>query len=120
VKLKGRTHDSDNNSDPYYAVNPNAVYVAADAALAGDRIPDIANDVSYLDATLRIPLTPRLSARLVYRNQWEKIRDWHYRGIDATPVVAANPANPPTVVLIDGGPMNYHVEWYGVMLQIKL
>ncbi|MBI5766281.1 MAG: MtrB/PioB family outer membrane beta-barrel protein [Verrucomicrobia bacterium] len=93
---------------------------AANAVFAGDRVPDMAMDASYLDASLRFPLTPRLSARLVYRNQWETIRDWHYRNLDGSPVVAPNPANAPTVVGLDGGPMAYRVNWYGVMFQIKL
>jgi hypothetical protein len=83
-------------------------------------MPDMAIDASYLDASLRFPLTPRFSARLIYRNQWERIRDWHYRNLDGTPVVAANPANAPTLVGLDGGPMDYRVNWYGVMFQIKL
>ena len=93
---------------------------AANSVFAGDRMPDLATDVSYLDASLRFPLTDRLSARLVYRNQKESIRDWHYRNLEATPVVAPNPANAPTVVVLDSGPYDYRVNWFGVMLQIKL
>ncbi len=93
---------------------------AANAAFASYRMPDMAVDVSYLDASLRFPFTNRLSARLVYRNQWETIRDWHYNLLDGSPVVAPNPAAVPTIVALDGGPSNYRVSWYGVMFQIKL
>ncbi len=93
---------------------------AANAALAGDRMPDLATDISYLDASLRYALTDRVALRLVYRNQWEAIRDWHYRNLAATPVVTANVANPPTVVILDSGPQDYRVNWFGVMFQIKL
>ena len=95
---------------------------AANAPFAGDRMPDLATDVSYLDASLRIPLTNRFSARLVYRFQKEAIRDWHYRNLDATPVVLAggNVNAAPTAVMLDGGPADYKVNWFGVMFQIKL
>ena len=94
---------------------------AANAAFAGSRMPDLATDVDYLDATLRFPLTERLSARLVYRYQKEAIRDWHYRNLDATPVVlGANAGALPTAVMLDGGPQDFTVNWFGVMFQIKL
>jgi hypothetical protein len=109
----GRTRQS-------YQYNVGGAINAANSVFAGDRMPDMAIDASYLDASLRFPLTPRFSARLIYRNQWERIRDWHYRNLDGTPVVAANPANAPTLVGLDGGPMDYRVNWYGVMFQIKL
>jgi len=93
---------------------------AANAVFAGDRMPDLATDISYLDASLRFPLTPRLSLRLVYRNQWEAIRDWHYQKVDTTPVVTANVNAPPTIVVLDSGPKDYRVNWFGVMMQVKL
>jgi hypothetical protein len=95
---------------------------AANAALAGSRMPDLATDVNYLDASFRLPLTDRLSARLVYRYQKETIRDWHYQNLDTTPVVLGGngAAALPTAVMLDGGPQNYRVNWYGVILQIKL
>lgn len=93
---------------------------AANAVFAGTRMPDLATDINYLDAGLRIPLTDRLSAKLVYRYQKETIRDWHYQNLDATAVVTGNVANAPTAVILDAGPNDYKVNWYGVMLQIKL
>ena len=76
----------------------------------------------YVDASLRFPLTDRLGARLVYRLQKESIRDWHYRNLQATPVVLGNQgaAALPTAVVLDGGPENYNVNWFGVLFQIKL
>jgi hypothetical protein len=93
---------------------------AANAVFAGYRMPDLATDISYLDASLRFPLTPRLALRLVYRNQWESIRDWHYNRVDTTPVITANVNNPPTLLMLDSGPLDYRVNWFGVMFQIKL
>ena len=94
---------------------------AANAVFAGDRMPDLATDTSYLDASLRIPLTARLALRLIYRNQWETIRDWHYQNLNSTPVVLGNNANAaPTAVILDGGPTDYRVNWFGAMLQLKL
>ena len=93
---------------------------AANAVFAGDRMPDLATDISYLDANLRFPLTERVALRLVYRNQWEAVRDWHYQKVDTTPVVTNNVNNPPTIVVLDSGPKDYRVNWFGVMFQIKL
>ncbi|MBI4624934.1 MAG: MtrB/PioB family outer membrane beta-barrel protein [Verrucomicrobia bacterium] len=95
---------------------------AANAPFAGDRMPDLAIDAQYLDASLRVPLTGRLSARLVYRYQKEAIRDWHYRNLDGTPVVLGGngAAALPTAVILDGGPQDYKINWLGVMFQIKL
>ena len=95
---------------------------AANAPLAGTRFPDLAADVNYLDASLRYPFTKRLSARLIYRYQKETIRDWHYSNLDATPVVLAggNANGLPTAILLDGGPQSYRVNWFGVMMQVKL
>ncbi|MBI5689402.1 MAG: MtrB/PioB family outer membrane beta-barrel protein [Verrucomicrobia bacterium] len=93
---------------------------AANAVFAGSRMPDLAFQSDYLNASLRIPLTDRLSARLVYRYQKETIRDWHYRNIEGAPLVlGGGAASLPTVVILDGGPQDYRVNWYGVTLQLK-
>ncbi len=94
---------------------------AANAVFAGSRMPDLATDMNYLDAGLRIPITNRFSARLIYRYQKEPIRDWHYQNLDRTPVVIGANANAaPTAIMLDGGPQDYLVRWFGVMFQIKL
>lgn len=94
---------------------------AANAPFAGTRLPDLALDTDYLDASLRIPLSDRLAARLLCRFQQETIRDWHYQNLDGTPVVLGGGANAlPTAVMLDGGPHDYRVSWFGVTLQIKL
>ncbi|MCX6955711.1 MAG: MtrB/PioB family outer membrane beta-barrel protein [Verrucomicrobia bacterium] len=103
-----------------YSYNVGGALNAAQALLAGSRMPDMATDVNYLDASLRIPLTTRFSARLIYRYQKEVIRDWHYLNLAATPVVAANVNATPTAVVLDGGPQSYRVNWFGVMFQVKL
>lgn len=94
---------------------------AANAVFAGNRMPDLATDVNYLDASLRIPLTERISARLVGRYQKETIRDWHYQKLDLTPVVLGANANvAPAAVILDAGPQTYRVNWFGVIFQVKL
>lgn len=104
-----------------YAYTVGGAINAANALLAGSRMPDLATDITYLDASLRIPLTPRVAARLLYRHQRETIRDWHYYNLESSPVVPGANANAlPTAVLLDGGPQSYRVDWAGVMLQIKL
>ena len=92
---------------------------AATAPIAGSRMPDIATDIDYLDVGVRVPLSPSWSVRFVYRYQREAIRDWHYYGLAATPVVAGNVANLPTGALLDAGPTNFRVNWYGAMFQLK-
>lgn len=95
---------------------------AANAVFAGNRLPDLATNIHYLDASLRVPLAERLSARLVYRYQKESVRDWHYQSLDTAPVVlgANGAAALPTAILLDGGPQDYNVNWFGVLFQIKL
>ena len=103
-----------------YTYTPGGAISVANAVFAGSRLPDMATDVDYLDATLRFRLTPRLSCRFIYRYQREDIRDWHYQNLDSTPVVIASPAALPTAVILDGGPHNYNVNRFGVIFQIKL
>lgn len=103
-----------------YQYGVGAAINAANAVFAGDRMPDLATDISYLDASLRFPLTNRVALRLVYRNQWESVRDWHYQKVDTTPVITANVNNPPTLLMLDSGPKDYRVNWFGVTMQIKL
>jgi hypothetical protein len=102
-----------------YTYTTGGAISAANAVFAGSRLPDMATDVNYLDATLRFQLTDRLSCRFMYRYQREDIRDWHYQNLNSTPVVTASPAALPTAVILDGGPQNYNVNRYGVIFQIK-
>jgi hypothetical protein len=104
-----------------YTYNVGGALNAANAVFAGSRMPDLATDIDYLDASLRFPFTERFSTRLVYRWQRERIRDWHYQRVDTTPVVLGNNAAAlPTATVLDGGPQNYDVSWFGLLFQIKL
>jgi hypothetical protein len=103
-----------------YGYNVGGAINAANAVFAGNRMPDLAIDTQYVDASLRIPVTARVGVRLVYRFNKESIRDWHYRNVDTTPVALGNAAALPTAVILDGGPQSYTVNWFGVMVQLKL
>ncbi|MSU25056.1 MAG: hypothetical protein EXS32_14710 [Opitutus sp.] len=103
-----------------YTYNVGGALTANQALLAGSRFPDMATDVNYLDASLRLPLTTRVSARLIHRYQKEVIRDWHYLNLDSRPVIVGNANQAPTAVMLDGGPQSYRVNWFGVILQFKL
>jgi len=92
---------------------------AANAVFAGSGMPDLTFAIHYLDASLRFPLSERLALRFLYRFQREAIRDWHYQNLAITPVVG-NANALPTAVLLDGGPQDYRVQWFGVMIQIRL
>lgn len=92
---------------------------AANAVFAGKGMPDLAIDTDYFDASLRYPLTERMALRLFWRYQKEHIRDWHYQNLETTPVVGA-PAALPTAVILDSGPRDFEVGWYGIMMQIEL
>jgi hypothetical protein len=103
-----------------YTYTPGGAITVANADFAGSRMPDMVTDINYLDTTLRFQLTTRLSCRFVYRYQKESIRDWHYQNLDSTPVVITTPAAAPTAVILDGGPHDYNVNRFGVIVQIKL
>jgi hypothetical protein len=105
-----------------YDYNIGGALNAANAALAGNRMPDLVLDTHFLDASLRFPLTKNLSARVLYRCQKEDIRDWHYRNVHENPVGLGNQgaAALPTVVVLDGGPEDYNANWFGVLFQLKL
>ena len=102
-----------------YAYTVGGAISAANAPFAGSGMPDQVIEINYLDASLRYPLSARVSARLVYRYQDEAIRDWHYQNLNTTPVVGAAGALP-TAVILDGGPHDYNANWFGVMIQITL
>ncbi len=102
-----------------YAYTVGGAISAPNVVFAGSGMPDQTVDINYLDASLRYPLSARVSARLVYRYQHEAIRDWHYQNLDTNPVVGT-PAALPTAVILDGGPRDYNANWFGVMIQITL
>jgi len=102
-----------------YNYNVGGAISAANAVFAGNGMPDLVTDTDYLNASLRYALTERWAVRFVCRYQTERIRDWHYEGIDTTPVVG-NPTALPTAVILDGGPHDYKVTWYGVIFEVDL
>ena len=102
-----------------YAYTVGGAISAANAVFAGSGMPDQTVEINYLDASLRYPLSARVSARLVYRYQHEAIRDWHYQNLNINPVIGTANALP-TAVILDGGPHDYNANWFGVMIQFTL
>ena len=91
-------------------VNPNPTAL-------GSGFPDMKIRQEALDANLMVPLTNKMTLRLLVRHERGKIRDWHYEGI------AANPTPGPATgaqqqVYLDAGPQDYRVTAVGAFLQV--
>ena len=105
-----------------YDYTPGGAVTAANAVFAGSGMPDIATLQHIFDASLLVPISPRITARLMYRYEYGRINDWHYQNLDGTPVVlgATGAAALPVAVVLDGGPQKFKANVFGAMLQIKL
>lgn len=86
------------------------------AALAGSALPDMTTVQNTLALNLVRNIDKKTSVRAIYRFESMRIADWHYDGVMHN-VMAAYDAN---TLLLDSGPMNYHVSTFGVMLNYKL
>lgn len=89
---------------------------AAMAALAGIALPNMTYSQNTLMFNLIVPIEKSLSARLLYRYEDMKIKDWHYDGV----ITGAMAAYDNGTLLLDAGPQNYHANTFGVMFQLKL
>lgn len=92
----------------------------ASVALAGNGMPDLRTAQHIFQANLLVPINKTLSARLLLRHEVGKVRDWHYAGFEATPVVAATAGGLPTAVILDAGPQNYKASLLGAMLIFRM
>ena len=101
-----------------YTYTPGGAIAVANTPFAGSGMPDIVTAQNIFDAGLVIPVSKQVAMRLLYRYESGMISDWHYQGLDASPVAAANIANLPTAVVLDGGPQDYRVHVIGVFFQI--
>ncbi|MFZ2161197.1 MAG: MtrB/PioB family outer membrane beta-barrel protein [Sideroxyarcus sp.] len=86
------------------------------AAIAGSALPDMTTVQNTITLHLLKQLDKKTSIRAIYRHDGMKIKDWHYDGVIAN-VMAAYDAN---TLLLDTGPMNYHVNTFGVFLNYKM
>lgn len=86
------------------------------AAIAGSALPDMTTVQNTITLHLLKQLDKKTSIRATYRHDGMKIKDWHYDGV-ITNVMAAYDAN---TLMLDSGPMNYHVNTVGVFLNYKM
>jgi hypothetical protein len=93
-----------------------AAQVTAEAIL-GSAMPDMTTAQHTLTANLLVPIEKNLSARLMYRYEGFRVKDWHYDDILVGKVMSVGGE---AALLLDAGPMNYHANVIGVMFQYKL
>lgn len=91
------------------------------AELAGSGMPELTTIQHVFEASLLVPINKKVSTRFVFRHEIGKIKDWHYLGLQSTPVaVAAGGAALPTAVILDAGPQDYKASLIGVVFNIKI
>ena len=93
----------------------------AQRAAAGAGFPDLVNTQNVLEANLLFPINKTASARLLFRHEYGKYRDWHYDGLQDDPVAVNAPGTAlPVGVILDAGPQTYRANLIGLMLQFRL
>jgi hypothetical protein len=98
------------------AFGANAANDAAMAAVAGSALPDMTTIQNTIAVNLVKNIDKKTSVRAIYRFESMRIADWHYDNVLHN-AMAAFDGN---TLLLDSGPMNYHVSTFGVMLNYKL
>lgn len=83
-------------------------------------MPDITIIQNIFDASLVVPYSRQVAVRLLYRYESGTIADWHYTGLNASPIAAATITALPTAVVLDGGPQNFRASVFGILLQIRM
>jgi hypothetical protein len=99
-----------------YGYGPNVLTAPLAAAAAASPLTDISLIQNTLSANLLIPIQPKVTARLFYRYEAGRVRDWHYAGV---PIGASAAENQATVQL-DAGAQNYRTNVFGVLFQFQL
>ena len=102
-----------------YLFAPGGAVTVANAPLAGTGMPDITMSQNMLSTSLLVPVVDTFDVRLIYRYEDQHIDDWHYRGLEASPIAGGGTALP-TAIILDGGPDNYHANIIGLMLRFKI
>jgi len=108
-------------SEYNYDYTVGGAVLAASAAAAGYGMPPIETRQSILEASLMVPISQKLSLRLISRYENGRINDWHYQqNLDASPAAYTNSALLPAAVILDSGPKDYRATLIGVMAQIRM
>ena len=110
-------------SSTHIAYNFNSIAFSTTAAnntamalLAGSALPDMTTVQNTLAVNLVKPLNKKTSIRATYRFEGVKITDWHYDGAIHNAMAAYDAGT----MLLDSGPLNYHVNTVGVFLNYKM
>jgi hypothetical protein len=85
-------------------------------AIAGSALPDMTTLQNTITLNLVKPLDKKTTVRAMYRYDGLRIKDWNYDGV-ITGKMTAMDGN---TLLLDAGPLNYHVNSFGVFLNYKL
>jgi hypothetical protein len=85
-------------------------------AILGSAMPDMTTVQHTLTMNLLVPIDKRLSARLMYRYENFKVKDWHY---DQIIVGQVQSFGGESSLLLDAGPQNYHTNVIGAFVQYK-
>jgi hypothetical protein len=113
---KSTTHISYDNLGAT-ALNVNAFTQATMLAIAGNALPDMTTIQNTLTLNLVKPLNKKTTVRAMYRFDGMRITDWHYNDVIHNAVAGYDATN---TLLLDSGPLNYHVNTLGVFLNYKM
>jgi len=106
------TYDIPNNA----AFGGTAANQTAMAAIAGSALPDMSTVQNTITLNLFRKIDKNTSVRASYRHDNMRVRDWHYDGVIKNVLAAYDGGT----LLLDSGPMNYHVNTFGVFLNYKM
>jgi hypothetical protein len=105
-----------------YLFNPAALGIVTSGAptaaqlnvlgLIGTGFPQLKYTQDIVNASLLIPVRPNFAVRLIAWHEVGRIKDWHYDGVEANPVPAANQQT-----YLDSGPQDYRAYTVGALLQ---
>ncbi len=89
-------------------------------ALAGTALPDMTTQQNTITVNLVKPLDKKTTVRAMYRFDGMRIKDWHYDNVIMNKMAAYDGLGAGGTLLLDSGPLNYHVNTFGVFLNYKL
>lgn len=97
----------------YEYASPAALADPALAATAAGQFPAMIYRSNSLSLTLSFPINDRVGVKLFNTYEQARISDWHYLGFDQSLVYDHK-------VYTDGGPVDYGVNMFGAMLEVRL